>query len=346
MKHISKEILAYIAGIVDGDGCIRIKKSSSKQMVSPKYEIVFQVKMVHEPLIQFIAGVFDETYRINKPSSKKGRPLYCFQLGNKKAERAIKRLLPYLLLKREEAEAALCLRDLQANSRSFRTKRSKDCTFQAFQGQMVTVKRHTLSNEYIQRYEELYQKCRDLKKENKKCPLTPLSDHLIIPYIAGIIDSEGCLTIKKTDSSKHNGRVTPTYLTLIDIGMSDTEPLKMIQDEFGGLFSSRNKTPKRKTIFLYRSTQNITESILNKVLPYLIVKKQQAQILLSLRELQSRARSYKTTPSSTQKFPNAYGTMRIIQTTRLSDEYLGMCEDFRVRCSQLNRGYVLADTNS
>lgn len=123
---IPKEVLAYLAGLIDGEGYIGIKKSKYrrrivKDCVSANYHERIQIRMVNEEAIK----LFKETlggnyYHEKRPYSKSQKQLFCYQASDLRASQILKKLLPYLRVKRRDAELVLKLRKSKEDKRSFR----------------------------------------------------------------------------------------------------------------------------------------------------------------------------------------------------------------------------------
>lgn len=112
--RVKETTLAYLAGLVDGEGYVGIKKSltgvrSGKQK-SPSYHERIQIRMVDEAGIKLFTKVFGGNYYKEKPHSNSGRLLYCFQISDLSASKALKILLPFLVIKGNQAKLVLALR--------------------------------------------------------------------------------------------------------------------------------------------------------------------------------------------------------------------------------------------
>jgi len=157
--------IAYIAGLVDGEGYIGIKRSNCrKDCVNPSYQARIQIRMVDEPVIKFIAETLGGWYYKEKPSAAKGRPLFCYQASDKCAANILEILLPYLRVKKESAIAVLNLRKLQSESKKHRTKIVGYRDFPNSHGIIRKVPNLAYSDEYIESCETLWNLCKQLNK--------------------------------------------------------------------------------------------------------------------------------------------------------------------------------------
>jgi len=156
--------IAYIAGLVDGEGYIGIKKTKAYKCQDRQtngYHARLQIRMVDEPAIKFIAENLGGWYYREKPSSKNGKPLFCYQSSDKSAETILKTLLPYLRVKKESANTVLDLRKLQSKSKKYRTKITGHR--KAF-GRKDKVPNFSFSDDYVQMCESLYLRCKELNQ--------------------------------------------------------------------------------------------------------------------------------------------------------------------------------------
>lgn len=94
---------AYIAGIMDGEGCFLIEKFATfKSPIGFQYRSSVQVTMCEYDTIKWIADLTDR--HIQRKTLKSGRTAYCVVWRNGLAVKFIQQILPYLQGKREQAE--------------------------------------------------------------------------------------------------------------------------------------------------------------------------------------------------------------------------------------------------
>jgi len=157
--------LAYIAGIVDGEAYIGIKKTKAykcQDRVTPGYHARIQVRMIDESAIQFVAKTFDGRYYKEKSNSINRRPLFCFQASDRKAEKILSSLYPYLKVKRKNAKAVLALRILQNDNQKYRTKVVGHRNFPNRYGVARIVPNLAYCDAYVALCDELYEHCKRL----------------------------------------------------------------------------------------------------------------------------------------------------------------------------------------
>ena len=108
----NNELLAYLAGLIDGEGYIGIKKTDNrKDCVNAQYHERIQIRMINEKAIKLFKQTFGGSYyheSIHSMYSKK--PLYCYQASDKIAADIIQKLIPFLIIKKPQAHLVLELR--------------------------------------------------------------------------------------------------------------------------------------------------------------------------------------------------------------------------------------------
>lgn len=159
--------IAYIAGLLDGEAYIGIKKSKAyacQGRRTPGYHARIQVRMVDEPAIRFLAETLGGWYYPEKSHSAKGRPLFVYQASDASAETILRTVLPYLRVKRRTAETVLELRDLQATRKAHMTKVTGTIAMPATWGGTINMQTKCLSDEYVAACDALYLTCKELNR--------------------------------------------------------------------------------------------------------------------------------------------------------------------------------------
>lgn len=105
-----------------------------------------------------------------------------------------------------------------------------------------------------------------------------------LAYVAGLIDGEGCIGIQK--NSKHD-----LYYTEVTIGMtSKALPILMeMKSTFGGgIQKKRDKTDRWEEAHNWRIGGEGAASFLTKILPFLMLKRRQAELAIALETLRQK----------------------------------------------------------
>lgn len=107
--------LAYLAGVIDSDGCISIKRNRGAWQDT--YSERVHIRQVDREAIDLLVEVFGGNIGIEDSQAKRGKPLYRWGVSDKRAVEVLTALLPYLRIKREQAINCLALRALKEQSK-------------------------------------------------------------------------------------------------------------------------------------------------------------------------------------------------------------------------------------
>lgn len=111
-----------------------------------------------------------------------------------------------------------------------------------------------------------------------------MSDKAKFGYLAGILDGEGCLTVGAGQKE-----TCINYNALVAVQNTSKSLIDWLQTKFGGgIYLSKKATEKTKAAWMWRITKKKEiETLLLAVLPYLVVKREQAKVLLDFVRLTS-----------------------------------------------------------
>lgn len=160
-----------------------------------------------------------------------------------------------------------------------------------------------------------------------------------LAYIAGLFDGEAHIGIKKEKPYGCTGRLTPGYHARIFIRMVDEAAVRFVAETLGGRYFALKRYSNvlgKRPLFEYEATNARAGEILGLVLPYLRVKRRNAENILALRALQAEGRKHRTKITSYHDFPNLYGTVRSVAQMSFSDEYVERCEALYLESKRLN----------
>jgi len=103
--------------------------------------------------------------------------------------------------------------------------------------------------------------------------------------------------------------------------------IRFLSEVFGGwYYREKAHCNNGRPLYCWHISDKLAEEAIKAVLPYLRVKRDVAETLLALRELQKEGRKHRTKITGYRHFPNAYGTPRLVANKSFSDEYVAMCE--------------------
>ncbi len=105
---MDRATLGWCAGIIDGEGCIRIQTHASRYGVgyAPWFGLTIGVKMIHKPTIERLQSVF--AVGVIRPENRKNqRTMWIWRVGGQQAIRVLSLVLPYLVTKHDEAQIGI-----------------------------------------------------------------------------------------------------------------------------------------------------------------------------------------------------------------------------------------------
>jgi len=106
-----------------------------------------------------------------------------------------------------------------------------------------------------------------------------------LAYLAGIIDGEGSIYIGNFSSNLKTG--SKYYQTNIEVTNSDKSLIDWLFNTFGGRIYtySMKQMPKnaRRTYYRWIATGERVTHLVEIILPYIIIKKRQCEIMISMR---------------------------------------------------------------
>lgn len=153
-------------------------------------------------------------------------------------------------------------------------------------------------------------------------------------YAAGLFDGEGCVMIARARSgTAPRGSTTKRIYHRLDlsVGQVDRRPLLWLQTRYGGRI---DPVPKKRGIgeqlcWQWRLGPRAAEMFLRQVLPYLIVKREQAEVALTFRATIATERGqHKTHGGRFVGFESSHPVTADIETRR---------EELRQKLSSLKR---------
>jgi hypothetical protein len=114
--------LAYLAGAIDSDGYIGIKRSTYAMRVrgdagQPMYSERVSLHQVTPHIPELLRETFGGSCRVERAQAVTRRPLFVWNATDLRAAAALRALRPYLRIKAEQADNALALRVVKEQSK-------------------------------------------------------------------------------------------------------------------------------------------------------------------------------------------------------------------------------------
>lgn len=142
-------IYAYLAGAVDSDGTIGIKRSTYAMRVRRNASAaIFSERVALRQVTPTIPTILREHFGgslyITKPSTSGGRPLYSWAATDQRAIACLRAIAPYLRIKRQQADTCFALREVKRISKRAKVAKGRGHAGAAHRPQSLTDKMESL----------------------------------------------------------------------------------------------------------------------------------------------------------------------------------------------------------
>lgn len=250
---MSKKVqLAYVAGIIDGEGCFGIEYGRKNNTYSPTVQVVMTALKPLERLRGLFGGSICK--HRHDPRYKQA---YHFTAKGGNAMSIVELISNSLIEKRSQA---MILSRLGESISEWNSKNRKRGNLPA----EVTALRA------------------DLKKQISELKIVPTSERPIrtmskverLSYLAGVLEAEGCFSIIRGDKN--------CFFSVVTVQMTCRPVLEEIQEVFGGTIIDRNKSDSRKPIFMWRVKGGAAADLCRAIKPYLGFRNEEADLLILL----------------------------------------------------------------
>ena len=103
------DIDAYVAGLIDGEGCIYLQDSTRKGQGRRAFCLVVEVGMASKarPVLEFLQKTYGGTICKSRDATERWDAAYAWSVHGRSAAAMLRRLSPYLRLKEEQARLVL-----------------------------------------------------------------------------------------------------------------------------------------------------------------------------------------------------------------------------------------------
>ena len=163
MKQNRSIQLAYLAGVMDSDGCITILKHNVREEVQQRksvYNLNLIINMADGRPLNYIRGIFGGT--ITSQLNSHNTMIYTWRLNHDKSGALCKLLIPFLRFKKKQAEIAVQFwyyKQKCTKIRKFLMSRHSDGYDSIGRKKPI----RSFSNEQLIKMNQLYLKIRELK---------------------------------------------------------------------------------------------------------------------------------------------------------------------------------------
>ncbi len=249
-----KEIMAYVAGLIDGDGHIGIRVGP-RGKICPLIQFHNSVKQVSV----YLNNLFGGTLACDKPKKEGNRTIWKWMLqGEEGCRNFLGKVSQYLILKQDSAIKMLEFLNSPIDGVDY-FQESKDLNLNR------KIESYTFEN---------------IERKTSECTY-------FWAYVAGIMDTDGSFSIerhvRKPGGNRQKNDLVKFRPKLILTMVSDRSIKNILSNcEYGGMSIVKAKTALRGSAFRF-SIQSRSDAIefLKRCLPYLQIKAIQAIKILS-----------------------------------------------------------------
>lgn len=235
-----QEQFAYAAGLLDAEGCFHA--SRNEHCHTFRYDVI--VNMDNPAPLQRMSGLFGGDVKQRRDGG------YMWTPSRKALASMLRNVIPYLVVKREQAELLLKMRE----------------NFE------LCGRRKPTEQEEKERY-ALAKRISELKSDYSDKPHPQLSEKCFSAYVAGLIDGDGSIGVYQGLGNR--------FVPKMQIGMVDPSALKWIGMKYGipvRVYTEGHKNPVTVLVVERAKASEICKS----VIPYLRAKYHQAELLVRL----------------------------------------------------------------
>lgn len=258
--------IGYLAGLLDAEGSISLKRSKRQNASSETYtyEPIITMGMKYNKILERFVSRYSGSVRYSK-----NEKIYRYaRSGSMGVKDILIELAPYLIEKKDRAKLLL----EYINSVSKKVNRLSNGVIIPYSADEMKLR------------ESFYLKMKELNK-TRVFPFTTDtqfdSEAVLIGYLAGIVDGEGCFRISKINPSEQNNRKSTGYTARFCIGMRDKRILNLFKERYGGSLIEEKRRGKPSGLYRYNIVGNVKiVPLISETIPFLIEKRERANLVI------------------------------------------------------------------
>ena len=134
-------------------------------------------------------------------------------------------------------------------------------------------------------------------------------------YAAGVIDSDGCITIGR-HNKVINGNTFTNYRLEVIVGQTDGRAVDFLFGTFGGYIHKRNALPpNRPFIYRWEIRGEKAMKLLKRLIPFLRIKREQAELAIQFQSIRTRnPRNRFTGKFDSSRYEGLHNRMKELKT--------------------------------
>lgn len=270
MSCMNTNKFAYLAGYIDGDGCFYVRTYIQKPNILV-FDYSIQICSVDLDIIKYFKQEFDGVFN-NRPEKRKDRKKsYLWTVKTKQSIKIAENICHFLISKKKTCDLFLSIGNSIVPNCGIAISENIVSDRKEIFNQ---IKEEIHMNDRVN--EDLFKSIKTSKKS-----IEPTEANLA--YFAGLIDAEGCFRICQFQS-KRVGR-SRSYISVLEIGNTKFNIFPWLIERFGGTITYRKPTSRNHNpIIIWSLKSKALHQILDKIYPFLKVKKERCKKLMDLRD--------------------------------------------------------------
>ena len=177
------ETLAYVAGVVDSDGCIGICRKKRTNGYGIVYSARLSVTNTDQPLVDWLKSEFGGFISIRKKAQEHHKTTYTWIISEQKMAVVLRQLLPYLRIKGRQAALLIELKEGMEN----------------LANRQGPWREQRVHSEEMDRREAIYEQIKVLNDDRRPHRLTGVAsstDEVIVSTASKDAEAEGTETVR------------------------------------------------------------------------------------------------------------------------------------------------------
>jgi len=262
-------LMAYLAGVMDGDGSFSIIRQKGAK--NPWHVAMLQCANLSKKIVDMLLHAFGGDIGIRKPfllkSGKFSQPLHRWKAqGAEKCHAALEKLIPFLVIKKERAEFLL-----------------KFILAHPFRRGMVMSPEEVHLREKAHAKMIAFNEDRNFSGISKRRASAINEDPSFWAYVAGLMDTDGSFCVKRqTKNDATPGVKNHRYSVVIQLSFADCKAINFLRRNipWGKSYVATNKAATNGFHYTWNiSGKEEALKFLDRVIPFLVFKKENAQVL-------------------------------------------------------------------
>lgn len=260
-----KNILAYTAGYIDGDGCLYIGSYETQKCTV--YESSVQVCSTDKDVLTFMQNEYGGVVRKKERRTNHKQP-WVWTIKNAECISLIEKIQPYLIAKHQESHYFLEFAYTIKNSNN--QPLSKDQI--EHREELIKMKRLICHTANVIQRNLITESWKNIEYIPEKTTSEDFS------YLAGLIDAEGCFRVKYY---KRANRPNTVFNTCLEIGNTNKLFFEWLLFKFGGsVYFCKSTRENRKHSATWIVQAKALNNILPNIVPFLKHKRRVADKLI------------------------------------------------------------------